>query len=552
MRKRIFVRSSISMLILSVFACAGLFGLYTMRASAEPEAMRYDSAALHWKKCADAIDGYPHSELSCATIRVPLDYNKPNGKKISVAISRVAAANPQTKRGVLFLNPGGPGGPGIDLPQLFTILMPAKVLAQYDLIGFDPRGVGQSSPVSCGLSAEDASMAMVPQAQPGGFAATSAFMEKIAKSCARTSGTTMPFMTTNNTARDMDQIRLALGQRKISYLGYSYGTYLGSVYASLFPNRTDRFVLDSSVGTQWVWREQFRNWRLADRDRFPDFAQYLIDNDSEFHFGTTQTAISDVFESLVKKLNAKPLVFDDGSTFNGEQFRQLSFGALYSDSSFPEAGAIWQYLSEATAGTVKTAAMKTAIDGLLGRSSAKTQDTAILDNNAASALAVVCDDTAWSKTPAQYQTELKTDTLIAPKFGPVGSQIWPCAFWRTAPKEPLTTISSQGPRDIMIVQNLRDPATPYIGAQDMRDKLGERAQLVTVDQGGHAAAYLAANQCASDTVTNFLTTGKLAATDSICDAETAATSSAQRSMSSQKSAKTQAIEQFYSVCVSTC
>lgn len=541
MKKRSFIRSGIAMLVVSVFAFTGLCGIFSMRAQAEPEALR-GGGSLNWKKCADAIEGYPNSELSCATMRVPLDYDKPRGKKISVAVSRVQATNPHTKRGVLFLNPGGPGGPGVDLPQLFSMLMPSDVLAQYDLIGFDPRGVGQSSPVSCGLNQAEASVTMVPQAQPGGFAATSAFMQKVAKRCAQTSGDVMPYMTTNNTARDMDQIRQALGVQKISYLGYSYGTYLGSVYASLYPNRTDRFILDSAVGPNWAWREQFRNWRAADRDRFPELAQYFIANDATFHLGTTETAISNLFDTLVKRFNDKPLVFDDGSSFNGEQFRLFTFGALYSDGHFPEAASIWQYLKELPVTTRVNATVSEGINGILGKSTIATQETAV-DNNAASALAVLCDDTSWSHSPAQYQTELRADTLMSPKFGPVGSQIWPCAFWQTRPKEALTTIASQGPRNILILQNLRDPATPYIGAQDMRDRLGRRAQMVTVDQGGHAAAYIAANQCATDTASNYLKTGKLADTDTVCEAEdTAQRASQLKSISASQQAKQKALE----------
>ncbi len=542
MSKRVFLRSSVQMLVLSVFTFSGLLSVFPAKTLAQSQnnAAR-STSALHWEKCADAIEGYPNSELSCADLRVPLDYSRPNGRKITIKVSRVAAANPQLKRGVLLMNPGGPGGPGVDLPQLFSLLMPPEVVAQYDLIGFDPRGVGQSTPVTCGLSGEDSAAAMVPQARPGGFVATSTFMEKVAKKCASTSGSIMPYMTTNNTARDMDQIRQALGVAKISYLGYSYGTYLGAVYASRYPNRTDRFVLDSATSPEWTWREQFRSWRMAERERFPDFAQYLIDNESEFHLGSTGAEVNATFTKLFTKLNAHPLVFDDGSQFGGEQFRLLTFGALYSDGSFPEAGAIWQYLDELPV-TVSKKEVKQRVESLMGRGTA-IEDTPI-DNNAASALAVLCDDVSWSHTPAQYQSELMADTVIAPKFGPVGSNIWPCAFWTSQPKEALTPITSNGPRNILMVQNTRDPATPYVGAQDMRNKLGKRAQFVTVDQGGHAAAFIAENQCATDSVSNYLTQGKLAKVDTICEAQGTSNSAATslRSSNLANPAKQKAVE----------
>jgi len=513
MKKSTVGRISGTVLAIATLISAGIVsGLPQASAAPEELAAQTQSRDVHWKKCADAIDGYPNSELQCASIKVPLDYNRPGGRKISVKISRVKAANPQMRRGVIFLNPGGPGGPGVALPQLFAMVMSPTVTEHYDLIGFDPRGVGESTPVSCGLNPDDAAKAMVPQGQPGGFSATSAFMEKVAKSCQRTSGDLMPYMTTANTARDMDQIRQALGVSKISYLGYSYGTYLGAVYASKYPNRTDRFVLDSSVSPDWAWRDQFRAWRMADRDRFPDFANYLIANENEFRMGKTDQEVSSNFTRLVNKFNTTPLVFEDGTVFTGESFRLLTFGGLYNDGNFPELGFIWQYadsIETPSAASAKTA-LKKSMESLAGEAETAS------DNSAASALAVLCGDAQWGHDPAQYQAELTADTTIAPKFGPVGSNIWPCAFWQTAPKEPLTTISSTGPRNILMIQNTRDPATPYSGAQEMRNRLGQRVQFVTVDQGGHAAAYLAANQCATDAVDAYFAGGALAKHDTTC------------------------------------
>lgn len=542
MKKRRFPRGSLQVVVIAVFMMSCLVSVLNARASAQPQNASKAVAALNWKKCADPIEGFPETQLYCADLRVPLDYQRPNGKKITVKVSKVKAASAQQKRGVLFLNPGGPGGPGVDLPQPFSVIMPQEVVSKYDLIGFDPRGVGQSTPVSCGLNAEEASQAMVPQAQPGGFAATAAFMKKVAKKCNDTSGNLMPHMTTNNTVRDMEQIRKALNVPKISYLGYSYGTYLGAVYASKYPSQTDRFVLDSATGPSWTWREQFRSWRMADRDRFPDFAQYLVDNNQEFKLGSTTDEISKKFYELIEKYNANPLVFEDGSTFGGEQFRLLTFGALYNDGNFPEAGAIWQYLDQ-TPATLKQPETKQQVESLLGKESSKLSD--VVNNNAASALAVLCSDTNWSRTVDQYQAELTADTVIAPRFGSVGSNIWPCAFWKSTAKEPLTPITDKGPRNILVVQNTRDPATPYIGAQDMRAKLGKRAQFVTVDQGGHAAAYLANNTCANDTTSNFLAYGAMASVDTICQAEAQQPGQlSQRQAATQTGEKQKAIEKL--------
>lgn len=240
----------------TVIVSAGLLVVSCMSGTLQRASAAADikmAQTIAWQASCAGLDPDATARQQCGTLQVPLNYQNPNGQKITVAVSRVPAADPSHRRGVLFLNPGGPGGPGLDLPTQFATLMPQSVLNQYDLVGFDPRGVGQSTPVSCGLTKSQATQALVPLTQNNNFADTTAFMEQVADKCAATSGSVLPYITTNNTARDMDQIRQALGEQKISYFAYSYGTYLGTVYASLFPQQTDRFVLDSNVDANWVW-----------------------------------------------------------------------------------------------------------------------------------------------------------------------------------------------------------------------------------------------------------------------------------------------------------
>jgi len=488
------------------------------------------ASSIVWQADCAQLDPNAVASQQCGTIQVPLNYNDPSGRKITVAVSRVAAAEPSQRRGVLVMNPGGPGGPGLDLPSQFSQIMPQSVLNQYDLIGFDPRGVGQSTPVSCGLTSDQASQALVPLTQNHSFSDTASFMKMVADKCAATSGDLLPYITTNNTARDIDQIRQALGEQKISYFGYSYGTYLGSVYTSLFPQRSDRFVLDSSVDANWVWREQFRSWKLADYSRFSDFAKYLAANDATYHLGSSESQINAKFFELVNKLRTSPVaVF--GITLNDTMFRELTFSVLYNDADFAIGGQIWQVADGQTA----SSALKSAVASLQPIAQATTVP---VDNSGASALAVLCDDTAWSRSPLQYQGELTLDKLISPKFGELGSNIWPCAYWHYQPGEQTTAINPVGPTNILMIQNLRDPATPYAGALETRTLFQDRARLVNVDQGGHGAAYLAANQCATDAVNTYLASGTLPAHDTICAAQRGT------ALAPQDSSKQQAIEKL--------
>ncbi|HEV7786544.1 MAG TPA: alpha/beta hydrolase [Thermoanaerobaculia bacterium] len=473
------------------------------------------TAALQFGACAPSPDELPDAGQQCATLQLPLDYADPNGRKIEVAVSRVRAANRASRRGVLLLNPGGPGGSGLDLPRLLAALLPQSVLDRYDLIGFDPRFVGNSTPITCGLSDEEAFQAYVPLAQPGGFPATAALMRDVADACASAAGDLLPFVTTANTARDMDQIRQALGEAKISYLGYSYGTYLGAVYAALFPDQTDRIILDSSVDPDWVWRQQFRAWGSGGTLRFPDFASFAAANNGTYHFGKTPIAVQNFYLRLLHRLQSHPIHLSSGFVINGPLFQELTFSELYSDSLFPDLAEFLRLVNGSKNTDAAGTDLLQAFQALRPRAAL---DDGPLDNDVASGLAILCDDVAWSHSVVDYQRGFADDSRRYPLFGALGSNIWPCAFWQSQPVEPPVPITSLGPSNILMLQNRRDPATPYAGALGLRAALGPRARLVSVDQGGHTVYAATPNLCANEIGTAFLVDGSLPDDDVSCGA----------------------------------
>ncbi|HSW81621.1 MAG TPA: alpha/beta hydrolase [Candidatus Saccharimonas sp.] len=460
---------------------------------------------LMWHSCPPSPQGLPDAGMECTSMNVPLNYQQPNGKQITVAVSRIKATDPTKRHGVLFTNPGGPGGAGLDLPRAFKILMPQSIFDEYDVIGIDPRFIGESTPITCGLSAQDATQAFVPLEQNSNFASTSAFMKKVADGCAANAGDKLPYATTANTARDFDMVRQALGEQKISYFGYSYGTYLGAVYSSLFPNNTDRIVLDSSVDPGEVWRQQFRSWGPAGELRFPDFLKFAAANDATYHLGNTQGKVRQTYFGLMNKVNQSPVTLADGTVLNGPMFQEVTFGGLYNDNQFNGLAALWQFLNGNTGPSVKNQMLQPS--------------DAAVDNEAAGGLAIACDDVAWSTSPAQYQLEYNLDSKLFPSFGALGSNIWPCAFWHNSPAEPPVAISSHGPTNILMLQNLRDPATSYWGALGMHAALGSRSRMVSVDQGGHTVAYLQPNACGTAAATDYLVSGTLPTTDKFCPAQ---------------------------------
>jgi pimeloyl-ACP methyl ester carboxylesterase len=489
--------------ISNVLSAASLAVLFTVTA---PSA--HAQSTVSWGECPPVQEGFPDiGEQQCALLSVPLDYRAPNGRTIQIAVSRIKAADPTKRRGVLLLNIGGPGGRGLDFPRFATALFPQSVLDAYDLIGFDPRGVGRSAPVTCGLTPEQSSQAFPQLEQEHSFDATATFARNVAASCAGTMGNTLPFITTANTARDMDRIRVALGEAKISYFAYSYGTYLGAVYASLFPTRADRWVLDSAVNPDWLWRAQFRSWGPGGEARFADFAAYAIANEETLHFGGTPEEVRALYLKLLEEADANPIDFD-GFRVDGPMFRVLNFSFLNNDATFADIARLWQAIRDG--------------EGRSDGASAANFPEVPPDNTEMSTGAVLCDDVAWPRSVDQYRRELAADTKRFPLFGPLGSHIWACAFWATSPIEPPVPLTSNGPANkILILNTLRDPATPLPGAQRMREGFGQRARLILVEGGGHAIFGLMDNVCATQTVADYLAEGVFPDADATCPANPA-------------------------------
>ena len=482
---------------------ATVTALVAVLAPALPAAAAPTGAALSWGDCPDPILGIPRDPRTrCATVGVPMDYRDPRGATITVTISRIATSVPGQRRGVLLINPGGPGGSGLDLPSYFAAALPPEVLARYDLIGMDPRGVWASTPISCGLENTNQIDDILGYPDPdGSIDRNVAFARATAQSCAAHTGALLPHISTANTARDMDRIRAALGEPKMSYLGYSYGTYLGAVYATLFPSRTDRVILDSAVDPTRVWHEAWKLFGIGTALRFPDFATWAAARDATYHLGATPDAVRRTYFRIAAALDAEPVVLPD-FVLNGNVFREITRSGLYGDLAFPSLAETWQSLS--TPGAAG-----------LGQLARAVQATDPIENSYSVLFAIACNDVAWSRDVAGYAREVAVHRAVWPLTAGWPANIWPCAFW-SRPVEPPVRVTSAGPRNILILQNLRDPATPWIGGVGLRSALGQRAAFVTQDAGGHLIYGVRSGGC-TDAITNaFLVDGVLPAPDRFC------------------------------------
>ncbi|WP_020495963.1 alpha/beta hydrolase [Sciscionella marina] len=473
---------------------AGILAAVSMTPAFGAEAPATDG--LHWGPCP-ADTGPGAEQLRCSTVRVPLDYRDPGGKTIDIAVSKLASSAPEKRRGVLLMNPGGPGGSGLGMPATLAQLgMPASVRQSYDLIGFDPRGIGHSAPVRCGL--RPGQPAVVPEypLNPAEVAATAKESKAVAQQCAAsTSGPELRYTTTANTVRDMDRIRAALGESKISYYGVSYGASLGAAFASANPARTDRFVLDSNPGDTTLSRDVLRRFGLGMEQRFPDFAAWAADRNTTYHLGATPAQVRDSYFTLAARLDKQPV-----DEVNGKLFRAFVFSKLYRNATFPELAAQWQELASGNGTAVRAA----------------QQQNNPLDNEQSAQLAISCGDVQWPHRVSQYQHDVAEDRNRFPMFGAAAASINPCAYW-PKPAEPPIRMTSTGP-NLLLLQNLRDPATPYVGGRLARAKLGDRARLVSVDEGGHGAYLWRQNPCANGLATGYLVHGSFPRDDVSCAA----------------------------------
>ncbi|WP_040799802.1 alpha/beta hydrolase [Nocardia higoensis] len=229
----------------------------------------------------------PGAGAQCAVVSVPMDHAEPGGARIELTVSRIAARG--ERRGVLFTNPGGPGVDALDFWAQRVATMPADIAAHYDLYAVQPRGLRWATPLSCAVETTEDGQVALSDAD-------------LRAACEQDRPGYLATITTENTARDLDAVRAALGLERIGYLGTSYGTYLGAVYATLFPQRVERMVLDSNVHPGWVWTEEFAQQQAAGKQRLDDLFSWIAERDAEYHLGDTSMQ---VYRTWVRQVSAQ-------------------------------------------------------------------------------------------------------------------------------------------------------------------------------------------------------------------------------------------------------
>jgi pimeloyl-ACP methyl ester carboxylesterase len=468
-------------------------------AAAPAELRSYYTQQADWVPC--------ESDFECAKIKVPMDYSKPDGESIEIAALRLPSKG-SDKKGSLVVNPGGPGGSGYDFVRdAGSTNISEKVRANYDIVGFDPRGVKRSAPVTCLTDQErDASRAKIYALDTdAGLAEALADNKAIAAKCAEKTGPVLGHIDTASAAKDLDILRGVLNDTKLNYLGYSYGTFLGSTYASLFPDNVGRMVLDGAMDPSLSYEELTSGQAKAFEKAIMAYVTHCLASSDCPLSGTPEEAVGQI-RDIIKAVEADPRSAKDGRVVNASMFVSGFILPFYNDDNWP---LLTQALGSAIKGDVSPM-LRLADFG------ADREPNGTYSANSTFAFgAINCldypmvTDTAGMRADEQKLRQASPTLGYYFAYGGTNCKDWPYQSVRTpAPAD------YKGSSDIVVIGTTGDPATPVEWAAALRKQLG-KAALLTWEGEGHTA-YGRSNDCIGNAVDSYLVDGKTPADNTVC------------------------------------
>ncbi|MEU9235095.1 alpha/beta hydrolase [Streptomyces subrutilus] len=474
-------------------------------ASPDPAALRpYYEQKLSWRDCG--VPGF-----QCSTMKAPLDYANPgSGQDVDIAVARRPATGPGKRLGSLVVNPGGPGGSGIGYLQAYAgIGYPAPVRARYDMVSFDPRGVDRSSPVECLTGPAMDKYTQVDQTPDDAAerALLVAAFKEFAAGCQARSQRVLPHVATVDAARDMDLLRAVLGDEKLTYVGASYGTFLGATYADLFPDRVGRLVLDGAMDPSRSAVDLNRDQTAGFETAFTAFAKDCAKQEG-CPLGTgAPDAVAARLKEFFRKLDAQPVPTGDAARPLGEALATTGvIAALYDESAWPQ-------LREAL-----TAAMDGDGASLLSLADSyyeRSPDGKYANLMSANAAVNCLDQPPAFTGPDAVRSALLSFEKASPVFGT--GLAWAslnCTYWPVKATGTAKPLAAKGAAPILVVGTTRDPATPYKWAQALADQL-DSGTLLTYDGDGHTA-YGRGSDCIDTSINRYLLEGKVPPKDKKC------------------------------------
>jgi pimeloyl-ACP methyl ester carboxylesterase len=450
---------------------------------------RYYAQEVTWKSC--------RRTARCTTVEVPLDYADPGGQSITLSVLKLPAGDRDQRVGSLVVNPGGPGGSGVEYAANAATHFGSELRQAYDIVGFDPRGVGESTPVQCLSDAElDEFVAADPDPDtPAEVAAGNAMIAELGQGCVEESGELAAHVSTTEAARDIDILREVLGDRRLSYFGASYGTFLGATYAELFPDRVGRMVIDGAIDPSLSNVEmslvQARGFEVALRA----YVGACVDRGGCF-LGDTVDAGTQRIRAFLDEVERAPLPTSQGRDLAVGNAVLGIWAPLYND-------AYWSLLDNA---------LRTAFDGdgssLLMLSDAYTSrgPEGYVDNSLEALYAVNCLDHDDALPSSEVPELVPRFEEASPTFGRIFAYgLTSCAQWPVQSTRDPGPLTAQGAEPIVVIGTTRDPATPLEWAEALADQL-DSGVLITRDGDGHLG-YNAGNACVDQAVERYLVSG---------------------------------------------
>jgi pimeloyl-ACP methyl ester carboxylesterase len=461
-----------------------------------PALAEFYSQKLAWSDCNDGD--------RCARLTVPLDYHHPGGRTISLAVLEVPASG--SSLGSLVVNPGGPGAPGTSYAASRHFGEP--LLDHFDVVGFDPRGTGASSPVDC-LSDAQFSQYLASDPDPRTPAEVATFkhwQHTLAAGCSQRSGDLAAHVSTVESARDMDILRAALGESTLTYLGASYGTELGATYAQLFPQRVGRFVLDGAVDPTLSGRAMSLQQAAGFQDALDSYLSNCVTSSVGCFLGRTVPAGEQTISALLDRLAEHPIPTSDGRELtSGDAYYGIA-AALYDRST-------WIVLS---------AGLRSALQGdgsllmtLADAYADRNPDGTFRSNLLEAFYTISCLDNPSSIPFAKVPSQFPAFEKASPVFGRTNAWgLTSCRGFTPRSDEKVPVIHAKGAAPIVVIGTTRDPATPFQWAVDLAHQL-DSGVLVKRDGDGHTG-YQTGNTCIDDVVESYLVSGKVPADGTSC------------------------------------
>ena len=465
-----------------------------------PEDLReFYSQEVTWEAC--------EGDFRCATITVPMDYADPDAG--TVELSTIMAEADGDAQGTILLNPGGPGGSGYDFVRRSLDQVASDRLREnFNMLGFDPRGVGRSTPVACLSDKEmDATRAeYIDPSTPEGLEAARLSAKSFADACAAETGEVLGFVDTASAARDMDVLRAVVGDKKLNYLGFSYGTYLGATYAELFPENVGRLVLDGALDPSSTNEEVTLGQAAAFEKAIRAYVEdCLTDRDCPLE-GSPDEAVATI-QALLASVEASPMTAADGRVVTVSTFVSGFILPLYDDIN-------WPVLSQALEGALRDND-PTMMLRLADISADRDVDGHYKSNSTVAFNAINCLDYPMVSDDAQMAADARDLEEASPTIGKyLAYGGVTCEVWPYGPVNEPHAIKASGAADVLVIGTTGDPATPYEWAQSLAAQM-DSAVLVTWEGEGHTA-YGRGSQCVEDLVDDYFVDGTVPEEDQVC------------------------------------